>query len=102
MGFVSGRKRGKRAMDVPTRSVAGHELGRVKRAVIKDLRQAMRRKHLNQAALARRVGTSRAAIARLLSKENLSLSVRLLSRLAAALDARVNLELSVKSASRRN
>lgn len=85
-----------------SRSVAGNELGRVKRAVIKDLRQAMRRKHLNQAALARRVGTSRAAIARLLNADDMSLSVRLLGRLAEALDARVNLQLPLNSASRRN
>lgn len=79
-----------------SRSDAGQELGRVKRAVVRDLRQAMRRKHLNQAALARRIGITRAAITRLLDEEDLSLSVKLLGRLAAALDARVDLQLAGK------
>lgn len=79
-----------------SRADAGQELGRVKRAVVRDLREAMRRKHLNQAALARRIGTTRAAITRLLSEDDLSLSVKLLGRLAAALDAQVNLQLAGK------
>lgn len=83
-------------------SDAGHELGRVKRAVVRDLRTAMRRKDLNQAALARRIGISRAAITRLLSEEDLSLSLRLLGRLARALDAQVDLQLAAKSATRRD
>ena len=83
-----------------SRAVAGHELGRVKRAVVRDLRQAMRRKHVNQALLARRMGTSRSAIARLLKEEDASLTLRLLGRLAVALDARVNLQLSSRAARR--
>jgi transcriptional regulator with XRE-family HTH domain len=82
------------------RSVAGHELGRVKRAVVRDLREAMRRKEFNQAHLARRMGTSRSAIARLLKEEDSSLTLRLLGRLAVALDARVNLQLAPKSGQR--
>jgi len=75
-------------------SAAGFsELGRVKRAVVRDLRQAMRRKQVTQAVLARRLGTSRSAIARLLKEEDSSLTLRLLGRLAVALDARVNLQL---------
>jgi transcriptional regulator with XRE-family HTH domain len=85
-----------------SRSVAGHELGRVKRAVVRDLRAAMQRKHFNQALLARRMGTSRSAIARLLKEEDSSLTLRLLGRLAVALDARVNLQLATKSGGRRN
>jgi antitoxin HicB len=83
-----------------SRSVAGHELGRVKRAMVRDLRQAMRRKHVTQAVLARRIGTSRSAIARLLKAENSSLTLRLLGRIATALDARVNLHLGARSARR--
>ena len=76
-------------------STAGFvELGRVKRAMVRDLRQAMRRKHVTQAVLARRIGTSRSAIARLLKEEDSSLTLRLLGRLAMALDARVNLQLA--------
>jgi transcriptional regulator with XRE-family HTH domain len=76
-------------------STAGSiELGRVKRAVVRDLRQAMRRKQVTQAGLARRIGTSRSAIARLLKEEDSSLTLRLLGRLAVALDARVNLQLA--------
>jgi transcriptional regulator with XRE-family HTH domain len=83
-----------------SRAVAGHELGRVKRAVVRDLREAMRRKHFNQALLARRMGTSRSAVARLLKEEDSSLTLRLLGRLAVALDARVNLQLAAKSGRR--
>jgi transcriptional regulator with XRE-family HTH domain len=85
-------------------STAGtHELGRVKRAVVRDLRQAMRRKQVTQATLARRIGTSRSAIARLLKEEDSSLTLRLLGRLAVALDARVNLQLGGRrSAPRRH
>lgn len=71
-----------------------NELGRVKRAVVRDLRQAMRRKQVTQAVLARRLGTSRSAVARLLKEEDSSLTLRLLGRLAVALDARVNLQLA--------
>jgi antitoxin HicB len=96
-------KRGKRAMEVAIpKSVAGHELGRVKRAVVRDLRQAMRRKHVSQAGLARRIGTSRSAIARLLKAGDSSLTLRLLGRIAVALGARVNFQLAAKSATRRN
>jgi transcriptional regulator with XRE-family HTH domain len=90
-------------MDVAiSRSVAGHELGRVKRAMVRELRQAMRRKHVNQAGLARRIGTSRSAVGRLLNGEDSSLTLRLLGRIAVALGARVNLHLAAKSATRRN
>lgn len=83
-----------------SRSVAGHELGRVKRAVVRDLRQAMRRKHVSQAGLARRIGTSRSAIARLLKAEDSSLTLRLLGRIARALGARVDLQLAARSTRR--
>jgi transcriptional regulator with XRE-family HTH domain len=62
--------------------------------MVRDLRQAMRRKHVTQAVLARRLGTSRSAIARLLKEEDASLTLRLLGRLAVALDARVNFQLA--------
>jgi transcriptional regulator with XRE-family HTH domain len=75
------------------RSVAGQELGRIKRDVVRDVRKAMRRKHVNQALLARRIRTSRSAIARLLKAEDRSMTLRLLGRIAFALDARVNLQL---------
>lgn len=78
-------------------SVAGHELGRVKRAVVRDLREVMRRKHVTQAVLARRMGTSRSAIARLLKAEDSSLTLRLLGRVAVALGARVRMQLAAKS-----
>lgn len=90
-------------MDIAiSRSVAGQELGRVKRAVVRDLRRAMQRKHVSQAALARRIGTSRSAIARLLKAGHSSLTLRLLGRIAVALGARVDLELRGKSTTRRN
>jgi antitoxin HicB len=73
------------------------ELGRVKRAMVRDLRTAMRRKQVSQAVLARRISTSRSAIGRLLKAEDSSLTLRLLGRIAVALDARVNLRLAERT-----
>jgi transcriptional regulator with XRE-family HTH domain len=77
-----------------TRSVAGQELGRIKRDVVRDVRKAMQRKQVNQASLARRIRTSRSAVARLLKAEDRSMTLRLLGRIAVALDARVNFQLA--------
>ena len=76
------------------RSVAGQELGRIKRDVVRDVRKAMQRKQVNQALLARRIRTSRSAVARLLKTEDRSMTLRLLGRIAVALGARVNLQLA--------
>jgi antitoxin HicB len=73
------------------------ELGRVKRAMVRDLRTAMRRKQVSQAVLARRISTSRSAIGRLLKAEDSSLTLRLLGRIAVALGARVNLRLAERT-----
>jgi len=83
------------------RSVAGQELGRIKRDVVRDVRKAMQRKQVNQALLARRIGTSRSAVARLLKTEDRSMTLRLLGRIAVALEARVNLQLAGRRAIRR-
>jgi antitoxin HicB len=83
------------------RSVAGQELGRIKRDVVRDVRKAMERKQVNQALLARRIRTSRSAIARLLKAEDRSMTLRLLGRIAVALGARVNLQLAGRRAVRR-
>jgi antitoxin HicB len=83
------------------RSVAGQELGRIKRDVVRDVRKAMQRKQVNQALLARRIGTSRSAVARLLKTEDRSMTLRLLGRIAVALEARVNLQLAGRRAVRR-
>jgi transcriptional regulator with XRE-family HTH domain len=80
------------------RSVAGQELGRIKHDVVREVRRAMRRKHLTQAALARRIRTSRSAVARMLKAEDPSMTLRLLGRIAVALDARVNLQLGGQGA----
>jgi antitoxin HicB len=82
------------------RSVAGQELGRIKRDVVRDVRKAMQRKQVNQALLARRIGTSRSAVARLLKTEDRSMTLRLLGRIAVALEARVNLQLAGRRAIR--
>jgi transcriptional regulator with XRE-family HTH domain len=76
------------------RSVAGQELGRIKRDVVRDVRKAMQRKQINQALLARRIRTSRSAVARLLKAEDRSMTLRLLGRIAVALDARVKMQLA--------
>lgn len=78
------------------RSVAGQELGRIKRDVVRDVRRAMQRKQVNQALLARRIKTSRSAVARLLKAEDRSMTLRLLGRIAVALEARVNLRLGAR------
>ena len=83
------------------RSVAGQELGRIKRDVVRDVRKAMQRKQVNQALLARRIGTSRSAVARLLKAEDRSMTLRLLGRIVVALDARVNLQLAGRRSVRR-
>jgi len=83
------------------RSVAGQELGRIKRDVVRDVRKAMQRKQVNQALLARRIRTSRSAVARLLKSEDRSMTLRLLGRIAVALDARVNLQLAGRRTVRR-
>jgi transcriptional regulator with XRE-family HTH domain len=83
------------------RSVAGQQLGRIKRDVVRDVRKAMRRKHVNQATLARRIGTSRSAVARMLKAEQPSMTLRLLGRIAVALDARVKMQLGGHGTRRR-
>ena len=83
------------------RSAAGQELGRIKRDVVRGVRKAMRRKRVNQASLARRIRTSRSAVARLLKAEDRSMTLRLLGRIVVALDARVNLQLAGRRAPRR-
>ena len=83
------------------RSIAGQELGRIKRDVVRDVRRAMRRKHVTQAVLARRIRTSRSAIARMLKAESPSMTLRVLGRIAVALEARVNLQFAGRGARRR-
>ena len=83
------------------RSVAGQELGRIKRDVVRDVRKAMERKQVNQASLARRIRTSRSAVARLLKAEDRSMTLRLLGRIAVALDARVNFQFAGRRPARR-
>jgi transcriptional regulator with XRE-family HTH domain len=61
----------------------------------------MRRKQVSQALLARRISTSRSAIGRLLKAEDSSLTLRLLGRIAVALDARVNLQFAERTRRRR-
>jgi antitoxin HicB len=100
--FVSKGKRGSTQMSASaTRSVAGQELGRIKRDVVRDVRKAMERKQVNQALLARRIRTSRSAVARLLKAEDRSMTLRLLGRIAVALGARVNLQLAGRRPVRR-
>jgi len=74
-------------------SSAGQELGRVKRDVVRDVRRAMRRKHVTQAVLARRIRTSPSAVARMLKFDDQSMTLRLLGRIAVALGAQVDFQL---------
>lgn len=62
---------------------------------IAQLRKA---KHLTQAQLARRMNTTQQTISRLEDSKNTEITLSTLSRLAVALEARLNIDLLPKSA----
>lgn len=65
----------------------------LKRVLAWQIVEAMRREGLSKTDMARRMGTSRAALERLLDPENTSLTLRTLDRAAAALGRRLAVEL---------
>ena len=65
----------------------------VKRVLVWQLQQAMAKQGLSKAALARAMGTSRAAVHRLLDPENDSVTLHTLERAAAAVGKRLRIEL---------
>jgi antitoxin HicB len=74
----------------------GRGIGRdaVKRLVAFQLQQCMTEQKLTKAELARRMGTSRSALDRLLDPDNASVTLLNLERAAKALGQRIRIELA--------
>jgi len=66
----------------------------IKRVVAWQIQQAMKAKKLTKSALAARMGTSRAALDRLLDDKDTGLTLTTLDRVARALGKRVKIELA--------
>lgn len=66
----------------------------IKRVVAWQIQKAMKAQKLTKSALAARMGTSRAALDRLLDDEDTGLTLTTLDRVARALGKRVKIELA--------
>jgi antitoxin HicB len=66
----------------------------IKRVVAWQIQKAMKAQKLTKSALAARMGTSRAALDRLLDDEDTGLTLATLNRVARALGKRVKIELA--------
>jgi DNA-binding phage protein len=64
-----------------------------KRVLARQLEAAMRSRGLTKSSMARRMGTSRPVLDRLLDPENTSVTLRTLQRAAAAIGKRLELQL---------
>jgi DNA-binding Xre family transcriptional regulator len=64
----------------------------MKRAIAWQIQEAMKAQHLTKTAMAARMGTSRAALNRLLDDRDTSLTLATLATAAAALGKRLNVE----------
>lgn len=71
------------------------EAAALKKVIAAALAKQMERKGVTVSALAEKLGTSRAALNRVLDEDNTSITLNTLSRTAAALGCRVNLEIVV-------
>jgi predicted XRE-type DNA-binding protein len=69
------------------------EAGAIKKIIAYQLQEAIEREHLSKTALANRLGTSRAAVNRLLDPENESITLLTLKRAANVLGKKLRLEL---------
>lgn len=65
-----------------------------KRVLAFQIEQAMQQQHLSKAELARRMGTSRSALDRLLDPDNPSVTLLTLEKAAQALGQRIRIELA--------
>lgn len=65
----------------------------IKEVLVFQIEEAMKREGLTKAEMARRMGTSRSALDRLLDSENESVTLSTLFRAAAALDADLRVEI---------
>jgi DNA-binding Xre family transcriptional regulator len=66
----------------------------IKRVIAFRLKQAMEQQGLSKAELARRMGTSRSALDRLLDSDNPSVTLLTLEKAAKALGQRIRIELA--------
>jgi len=66
----------------------------IKRVIAFQFEQAMQQQHLSKAELARRMGTSRSALDRLLDPDNPSVTLLTLEKAAQALGQRIHIELA--------
>ncbi len=66
----------------------------IKRVIAWQIAQAMKKKKLTKSALATRMGTSRAALDRLLDERDTGLTLATLDRAARALGRKVRIELA--------
>lgn len=69
------------------------EAAALKKVITAALAKQMERRGVTVSKLAEKLGTSRAAVNRVLDEENTSITLTTLSRTAAALGCRVNLEI---------
>lgn len=66
----------------------------IKRVIAFQFEQAMQQQHLSKAELARRMGTSRSALDRLLDPDNPSVTLLTLEKAAQALGQHIRIELA--------
>jgi predicted XRE-type DNA-binding protein len=74
--------------------LAEAEATAIKRVIAFQLKQRMTEQQLSKAELARRMGTSRSALDRLLDPDNASVTLLTLERAAKALGKRIRIELA--------
>lgn len=70
----------------------------VKRVIAFQLSEAMSSRGITKTAMAQRMGTSRAALDRLLDPDNSSVTLQTLQSAARALGGRIRIELDLRSA----
>ena len=69
------------------------EAAALKKVIAAALARQMKRQHISVSKLAKALGTSRAAVSRVLDEENTSITLTTLSRTAMALGCKVRLEI---------
>ena len=69
------------------------EAAALKKVIAAALAKQMKRRHISVSKLAEALGTSRAAVSRVLDQENTSITLTTLSRTAIALGCKVRLEI---------
>lgn len=69
------------------------EAGALKKVIAAALSKQMKRRRISVSKLAHELGTSRAAIGRILDRDNTSITLNTISRTASALGCRVKLEI---------